>query len=359
LHPVFRLILFSFGLILAVPILVILYLSWGIPISLTGIIYLVGYCLLVAGLLTGPWWQRGALILSMAGITLLLVTLSYRMIFPQSGSKMNPITLPGPSGPRLLNRIFDEQDLVLFGAKLAPFVGFVSPQEYQNLIPKLIQSFQEMHKEGVTPLSPALATYLGQERPDKFDAWIAEPPSGKSETAILYLHGFGGNFTLQCWLIGEAGEQVGALTFCPSTDPNGEWWNEQGIAILEESLSYLHQRGFQRIYLAGLSNGGIGSSRLAGRFKNDLAGLILISGVDPNAAITGLPILIIQGKNDQRIPAAVAEQYAALSAPNSTYRLFDGDHFILLKEADQVQASIADWITQQEHNSKKVHSKNI
>ncbi len=261
---------------------------------------------------------------------------------------MNIITLPGPSSPRLLTRIFDEQDIVLFGAKVAPSVGFVSPLEYKNLLPELSQTYQEMRTQRVTPLSPSLMTYLGQQHQDGFDALISEPASGKSAIGILFLHGFGGNFTLQCWLIAEAGSRVGAFTLCPSTDPSGQWWNEKGTAILQESLTHLHQRGVKQIYLAGLSNGGIGASRLADRFKSDLAGLILISGADPSAKITGLPILVLHGQNDERIPASVAEEYFNASIPHSTYRLFEGDHFVLLKEAEQVQSAITDWLIEQE-----------
>ena len=349
LLPVFRYLLFALGILFAVPLFAILYLSIGIPISSIGTVYLIGYFLIVWGLISAPWLRQRALIPSLVGVILLLLSVLVRVFFPPAGSQMILITLPGPTAPRLLTRIFDEQDIVLFGAKVAPLVGFVSPLEYKNLIPELSQTFQEMRTQGVTPLSPSLAAYLGQQHPDGFDALIAQPSSGNSETGIIFLHGFGGNFTLQCWLIAEVGNRIGAFTLCPSTDPSGQWWKEQGRAILQESLNYLHQRGVKKIYLVGLSNGGIGSSRLASYFKSDLAGLILISGADPNAEITGLPVLVIHGQNDERIPASIAEQFSYLSAPNSTYVSLDGDHFVLLKHANQVQAAILDWLMKHEN----------
>jgi hypothetical protein len=154
LLPVFRSLLFALGILFAVPLLVILYLSIGIPISSIGTLYLIGYFLIVCGLISTPWLRQRALILSLTGIALLLVTVLVRVLFPPSGSQMILITLPGPTAPRLLTRIFDEQDIVLFGAKVAPAVGFVSPLEYKNLIPELSQTFQEMRTQGVTPLSP-------------------------------------------------------------------------------------------------------------------------------------------------------------------------------------------------------------
>ncbi len=348
MSPAFRYLFFTFGLLLAIPLLFILYLSIGIPISSTGIVYLVAYSLFVLGLVCAPWIHRWGLIISLTGIAILLVIVSVRILFPPSGSQMKLVTLPGPSSPRLLTRVFDEQNIVLFGTKVAPSVGFVSSLEYEDLIPKLSQTYKEMRTQGVTPLSPSLTTYLGRQHPDGFDALIANPSSENSETGIIFLHGFGGNFTLQCWLIAEAGSRTGATTLCPSTDPSGQWWKEQGTAILQESLNDLKQRGVKRIYLAGLSNGGIGASRLADRFKNDLAGLILISGADANAVMTELPVLVISGRDDERIPISLIEQYVSAAGQNATYVPFDGDHFLLLKQADQVQEIIANWLTELE-----------
>jgi hypothetical protein len=56
----------------------------------------------------------------------------------------------------------------------------------------------------------------------------------------------------------------------------------------------------------------------------------------------------VQGLADERIPASIAERYAAEAGTASTYLPLKGDHLILLKEADQVQAAITDWLIQQE-----------
>src|SRR5215471_14215793 len=130
-----RYLLFALGIFLGFFLLIGLYWVWGISISRIGIVYLAGYFLFVVGLIASPWWSRHAAIISSAGIAILLISLGIRIFFPPSGSLMNLITLPGGTHPRLLNRIFDEQDMVLFGAKIAPSIGFVSQREYQSLIP--------------------------------------------------------------------------------------------------------------------------------------------------------------------------------------------------------------------------------
>ena len=121
-------------------------------------------------------------------------------------------------------------------------MGAISPSEKKSLDSRFSETFEEMKLQEVTPLSPFLTTYLNLQSPKRFDAVIAEPRPGTSPRAgIIFLHGFGGNFTLQCWLVAAAGDQIDAITICPSTSPSGNWWNSQGQAILQETLSYLRR----------------------------------------------------------------------------------------------------------------------
>jgi surfactin synthase thioesterase subunit len=45
------------------------------------------------------------------------------------------------------------------------------------------------------------------------------------------------------------------------------------------------------------------------------------------------------------------EHYTSAAGPHATYHLFKGDHFLLLKQADQVQEVMIDWLREQELNS--------
>jgi predicted esterase len=341
-----RSLLLAFGILAAVPLLVVLFLVPRTPITFVGALYLLGCILIVGGMISAPWRRRFSTLI-LLGTSLILATMALRMVFPPSGSRLVLTTFPDQSGPRWWNRIFNEQDVVLFGTRLAPYLGLISPAENTGLLPALTETYGKMQE--ATPLSPFLMTYLTQQHPGAFDALIAEPAmETPPRRAIVFLHGYGGNFTLQCWLMAQAGDRIEALTICPSTGPAGDWWRPQGQAIVEQTLSYLRQRGVERIYLAGLSNGGIGASRLAHRFESDLAGLILISGADPDAPITKLPVLVVQGKADERVSSSMVERYVAAAGVSSTYLLLEGDHFVLLRQADQVQGAIADWIMGQE-----------
>ena len=347
----FRYLLFTFGLLASLPLIGLLLFVPRTSVSSAEILYLLSYFLIVLGMTTAPWWPDHSTIFILIGSAIGFLTLMARVLFPPAGTHVNLITLPGQSGPRVLNRIFNEQDIVLFGAQLAPYFGAISPSEQISLDLKFGEAFKEMSQEGVTSLSPFLTTYLNRQHPDEFDVVIAEPRSGvPPKRSILFLHGFGGNFTVQCWLIARAGNQLDALTVCPSTRVNGDWWSPAGEATLQETLTYLEQRGIERIYLAGLSNGAIGASRLAEKFENRLTGLILISGADPSGTITELPVLVLHGKYDERIPVDMMEGYVSAAGPHAAYHLFEGDHFLLLKQADEVQEVILNWLSQQEAN---------
>ena len=342
-----RPLLLAFGILAALPLLAVVALLPNTPITLIGALYLLGGILIVSGMISSPWWRRRSSTLAILGTTLILAIIALRIVFPPSSSRLLLTSLPNQSGAQWWNRIFNEQDVVLFGARVGRQLGFISPAENNGLVPALVETYGQMHE--VTPLSPFLVTYLNQQHPSAFDVVIAEAAGDvRPKRGIIFLHGYGGNFTLQCWLVAHAGERIGAMTVCPSTERSGDWWSPQGTAILQQTLTYLQQRGVERIYLAGLSNGGIGASRLAQRFESDLVGLILISGADPDAPITRLPVLVVQGKNDERIPMAVAERYVTAVGAASTYLLLEGDHFVLLKQADRVQGAIADWIALQE-----------
>lgn len=350
---VFRYVLLVCGILVGLPLLAVVFLLPKTPITSIGALYLVSYFLLVVGMVFAPWRRDFSFVFILVGSLIGFTTVMTRMLFPPTGTRINLMTLPSQSGPSLLNRILNEQDVVLFGAQAAPYLGAVSASERESLDVKFAQTFHEMKTQGATPLSPFLTTYLNQQRPTTFDVVIAEPRSGTlPNIGIIFLHGYGGNFTLQCWLIASAGYQIDALTVCPSTRVNGNWWSLQGQAILQETMGYVQQRGVERIYLAGLSNGAIGASRLAGQYKDSLVGLILISGADPRATIPELPILVLHGKYDERIPVSLIESYAAAGGPNATFHLFESDHFLLLKQADPTRGVIGDWLSQQELNAK-------
>jgi pimeloyl-ACP methyl ester carboxylesterase len=340
------------GLLAAIPAGVLVGLALSTPITLTGTLYLLGLVLLAAGALSAPWRRRRYRGLARAGLALLLLTAGARLALAAGGPTTTMIRLPGPGQPRWLNRLLDEQDVTLFSERaLAPW-GMITPREDQDLLASMHTAYQAMGAAEGSPPSPFLSTYLGRQGPQAFDAVVVEPGTPQpAQTGLIFLHGFAGNFTMPCWLLAQAARPIGAVTVCPSVGWRGDWWTANGEATLRATLGYLHGRGVRRIYLAGLSNGAVGASRMASRLQGDLAGLLLISGADANAQLSNLPTLLVQGSGDERMPASLAQAFARRAGARATYIEVPGDHFVLVERADELRQQIAAWFERIEAGS--------
>jgi pimeloyl-ACP methyl ester carboxylesterase len=120
---------------------------------------------------------------------------------------------------------------------------------------------------------------------------------------------------------------------------------------LHSTLEYLRKQGIQKTYLGGFSNGGISIGRLASRLKDEkgLRGLILIDGFDNSAGIRelGLPVLLLEGLQDERIPPTYARQVAEEIGDLGTYVELNGDHFLIMKQPASVQNALTKWLKTQ------------
>jgi pimeloyl-ACP methyl ester carboxylesterase len=340
------------GLLAAIPAAALVGLALVTPITPWGALYLLGFVLMVAGALSAPWRRRRYRGMARAGLALVLLTGIARMAFATGGPTTAMLTLPEPSQPRWVNRLLDEQDVTLFAERLLAPWGMITPREDQDLLPALHAAYRAMRAAEGSPPSPFLSTYLGRERPQAFDALVVEPGTAQpAQVGLIFLHGFAGNYSMPCWLVAQAARPIGAVTVCPSVEWRGDWWTADGEATVRATLSYLHSRGVRRIYLAGLSNGAVGTSALAGRLQSDLAGLVLISGVDSDADLSDLPTLIVQGRDDERMPAALAQAFVQRVGTQATYVELPGDHFVLVERADELRQRITAWFERVEAGS--------
>ncbi len=339
-----KFLLFLLGLILVLPLSVLSFLAFSVPITISGMFTLIGCWLVAVAGLCAPWQKKYALGLGMIGVVLVLGVFTARSVLITRSNTLELVTLPGERSGRLLTRLFDERDVVLFALPVARMLGLVTSQEYDGAPETFGQIYAEIAAaEGIVP-SPFLTTYLLAQSPRHFDLLVLEPDVENPESALIFLHGFGGNFTLQCWLVGQAAQELGMLTVCPATRFDGYWWGKNGERTLEITLDYLKDRGVQQVFLAGLSNGGIGTSRLAPDLASEIDGLILVSGADPGAEPSGLPVLVIHATGDERIPVSTARRYAEQAGESGTYVEYEGDHFLLAKQADEVLPEIQAWL---------------
>jgi len=351
-----RYLLFLIGIILALPFLAIIALALGLPITISGIGYLSGCALTIAGLILVPWVGRNSISLTIIGIIVLALVAIVRLIvvLQETSPNIRVMALPQKQDTRWINILFDEQDSLILGEALFfHLIGGDSPNEHEGVASALYADYSEMKTTQRVFPSPFVSTYLNLQTANHFDAVVIGPEiNHPSKFALVFLHGYMGNVTAQCWEIAQAVQNFEAVTVCPSTGWRGDWWQLQGQAILQATFEYLREQGIQKFYLGGFSNGGISIGRLVPQLKkeNGLSGLILIDGFDNSAGLKemGLPIFLLQGAQDERVPATYGRQIAEELGDLGSYVEVDGDHFLIMKQPLLVQNAIEKWLEERE-----------
>lgn len=175
---------------------------------------------------------------------------------------------------------------------------------------------------------------------------------------LIFLHGSLGNFKGYTWVLRRFADQTGIAIIAP-TFGAGDWRKDRHGAVLRQVLEYAATQpelDARRPYLGGISNGGMGVTRALVRGGAPWAGVVLISPVIEQKIIQkaefiqharGLPILIIHGEVDDRIPAPIIRQLAQEMRGNGaavTESYYPGeDHFLLFSQPEAVVADMVDW----------------
>jgi hypothetical protein len=175
---------------------------------------------------------------------------------------------------------------------------------------------------------------------------LVRPLRREPSTGILFLHTPGANFALEGWLFAECVRRANALTLCPSMGLASNWQTRHGMGVLRAAIQSLKRLTVQRIYLSATAAGVPGLLRIAAATRAELAGLILISGIDSSCPPPPLPTLILRGIRDAVTPAAHFHKYAR-KALNCTLRELPGDQFLLSKQRTAVGKAISLWLRDQ------------
>jgi predicted esterase len=140
----------------------------------------------------------------------------------------------------------------------------------------------------------------------------------------------------------------------------GNWHQPGGVEAIERARRHVIESlgaDPSRIYLAGLSNGGRGVTRAIASLDSQerkWAGVIFLSAVMETGVIRGadafrgLPVLVVHGKGDDRIPwGYVDEGLDTLRAKgaNLIIQTNQGDHFVFFSRAEEIQGWIRDWLS--------------
>jgi len=290
--------------------------------------------------------RRGLVLVAFALLVILLVV---RMVGANEGM-ITMRTLPGGEPARWLARLVDEQDLTRVGARVLAMRERLPPVERDALLPAVRWGYQQVRRDDAVFPSPVLDTLFGRQAPAAFDTLVIEPraqpkPGVPMKFGVVFLHGYAGSFTLECWLMARAAREIGALTVCPATDYSGRWPNEAGLRIVRAALAYLRSRGIERVFLAGLSNGAAGALGLLPQVASSFQGVILISGAPAAGDVGEVPTLVVHGSVDTMTPAPAARAFA--ERVKATYAEFDGGHFVWLTRPRDTREAIVDWLMRQ------------
>ena len=268
--------------------------------------------------------------------------------FPEQPTNGRLWHINGQSPFSLLEYLVTEEDGVYVASSLFSAVGEITAHESTGLWPPLIAGYESYRKKhGLFP-TPLIPTYLAQEGASRFDLLELDSPAPKGERkqALIFLHGFGGNWGLLCFLVAESVSPFGVDTFCPSTDPFGQWGRKSGKEILSKTIETIRSQGYQDLYFSGLSAGAIGGGMILKDFQKEFLGLLFLYGGHPDAADVDLPTLYIFGSEDERVPSGLMQGIIAMHQrrnPRVVSRKMDADHFALIKQSTEISSFIQDW----------------
>lgn len=197
----------------------------------------------------------------------------------------------------------------------------------------LESSFQKSVPTGKQPSR----TIRVDDTPMRYGLYV--PPGydpSRSYPLIICLHGagFDGDTYLDRWQP-RLGEDY--LLACP-TRAEADWWSRQGeelvLAVLSE-VSHTYHVDPDRVFLTGMSNGGIGTYLIGLNHTDRFAALIPMAGALPKALFPLLdnakntPFYIIHSSKDQVMPVQYSRDVAAYLKQNGSpviYREHDRVH---------------------------------
>ncbi len=268
------------------------------------------------------------------------------------------------------SNLVPEVDQVLMGSRLfSTFDPYLSSGQSERLRQSIRQIYEPMREEAEFHDIPSV---LGQVYSDAFSSktptghrFVYLPDSiSERRPVILFLHGSLGNFKGYLWVWKSLADDLGFALVAPSFGV-GEWRNEDGLRTVEEALAYCQQRPEfdpERIFLAGISNGGAGLTHAAPHFADALAGLIYLSPViDPDRIDSdsfslnrSLACLIVSGDSDRRVPVKYVERGAMhlrdAGLKVETHFIPGEDHFLFFSQPTTVQGILSSWLIEQSSN---------
>lgn len=316
------------------------------------------------------FWRRwspclvfGALLLAAAVVLVLLAPSGE----PVTGSGLSS-HFPGELGYGRYSiwNLLPEIDQVRVGIILARYAdATIDSRQAERIRELTMPVYRELQRRPEyahlgSVMNYAYAELLGGEfDTGHFYQYLPSRGAGEKLPALVFLHGFGGNFKCYLWAWEQFAREHSFIVVCPSFGL-GDWSQPGGVEAVERARKHCVEKleaDPDRVYLVGLSNGGLGVSRAGARHPSQYAGLVYLSGameshiLGSDAFVAGWqhrPVLIVHGAKDRRlskdhVDAAVSVlEWGKVRVTCRMYR--DEDHFLFLSSREELFADLAAWL---------------
>ncbi len=339
------------GIFLLIPATLLFMETVALPLSAVGRIYVMGFLAFAAGLALLLRWPRAATVVIAASLVGSFATLFVRVAWTGASPPDTRVVLPAGEPEPLLSRMLPERDGVLLATGLFGQLGFASRRELEGFVPAIDRAYDDYAKAQGEVSSPLIGTVLTSQSSDSFDLVFFSAENVEADTnALIFLHGFAGNWSLLCWIVANAVAPLGIATACPSTDLTGDWSKDDAVKTVDATAQWLRDRGAHHIYLAGLSQGAASLGDVVNKSEEHFAGVLMLFGIDPGYASNSQPAVVVYGRNDTRFPAdyvlETVEDLKRRGVPLDVQSV-SGDHFALLKRREEVSSMIRGWLERQ------------
>lgn len=209
------------------------------------------------------------------------------------------------------------------------------PEASVERITRIIQTERVYQSQPIGTLPEERIQIQGREYPLSLSIPLTyQPSNGYGLVVCLHGAGFTGDVYLERW---QARLGSDYLLACP-TYPSGAWFTRRAEELVLETIQYVRRRYHvdpDRIFLTGMSNGGIGAWLIGMHHAPLFAGLApMASGLDDVlmpflANLRNTPTYIIHGAKDQVMPVelsrSISRELAALGYPH-VYREHQREH---------------------------------
>jgi pimeloyl-ACP methyl ester carboxylesterase len=350
--------------------------TWvGRGLAIVGVMTVMLPATLVAWWLSQTYRSLWGWVSLVLGIVLVGLTVTIILTVPDGGaSPASPVrhrfTKPVRFQRYTLANIVPETEQMNLGRLLMPYLDPIfTVEQSRRITPFTLDLYQEMERD---PNFHRLGSVQGWTYAEvigfPFDVghyylYVPQNQAKRPLPVIVFLHGSLGNFKTYTWVWAKFAEEQGYVIIAPSFG-FGNWLRPGGTEAVTRALddaATVVDLDPNRIYLAGISNGGLGVSRLGATSPEQFQGLIFLSPVMPpeivdSAEFLGAwrerPVLVITGEADRRIPVRyVSTRVAALQAGAvdvTTITYPDEDHFLFFSQPARVLDDIEGWLS--EHN---------